>query len=177
LRPTASLAVTILNRPAVPGPVQVEFVEIKSVIAAHSRAVLSNETIDIESSDEATLARWFADKFSFPVMIPRLSNLSKPGFRLRGGRIDYLQDRPAPTLALTSRGHPISLYVIPSKDTDAVAVRGNRNGYNVIGWADSDFAYFAASDIKRDELDALQDECSEAGTPQGRSLLPGKQLS
>jgi adenylate cyclase len=159
LRPTSSLAVTILNKPAVPGPVQVEFVEIKSVIAAHARAVLSNEIAEVESADAAVVTHWFAQKFAAPVKVP---HFSKPGFSLCGGRVDYLLDRPVPTVVLARQGRPVSLFVIPSTDTDAFAVRGNRNGYNVVGWADSDFAYFAASDIDRDELDALQDEYAEA---------------
>ena len=36
-RPTASLTVTVLHKPRVPGPLQVDFVEIKSVTAAHAR--------------------------------------------------------------------------------------------------------------------------------------------
>jgi len=163
LRPTASLAVTILNKPAVRGPVQVEFVEIKSVVTAHARSVLSDETTEIDSSDAAEVERWFAEKFKYPVPVP---NLSKAGLSLRGGRVDYLEDRPVPTVALTRGGHPISLYVIPSDDTDAFAVRGNRNGYNVVGWANSDFAYLAASDIDRNVLDALQDSFGDLQTPQ-----------
>jgi ferredoxin len=157
LRPSARVTVTILNRPAVPGPVQVEFVEIKAVIAAHARAILSSETADIRGGDSKTLANWFAGKVGYPVTIP---DLAPHCFSLQGGRIDYLQDRPVATLALDRDEHPISLFVMPSNDAEAVAVRGNRNGYSVVGWADADFAYFAASDLDRKVLDALQDAVS-----------------
>lgn len=162
LRPTASLGVTILNKPAVSGPVQVEFVEIKSVVTAHARSVLSDETTEIESTDAAEIERWFADIFRYQVPVP---DLSKAGILLSGGRVDYLQDRPVPTVALTRGGHPISLYIIRSDETDAFAVRGNRNGYNVVGWANSDFAYLAASDVDRNVLDALQDHFGDLSTP------------
>ena len=57
LRPTASLTVTILHHPAVPGPMQVDFVEIKSVVAAHARAVLGNETVDNRERRSASARR------------------------------------------------------------------------------------------------------------------------
>jgi ferredoxin len=160
LRPCAPLTVTILNRPAVPGPFQVEFIEVKSVVAAHARAVLANEIAEIETADPVTVARWFTGKFPFPIIVP---NLSPAGFSLRGARVDYLQDRPVPALVFARNGQTISLYLVPSKDSDAFAVRGNRTGYSVIGWSDADFAYFAASDIDRRVLDALQDACRDAG--------------
>lgn len=163
LRPTAALDVTILNKPAVRGPVQVEFVEIKSVVSAHARSVLSEETTEIESADAAAVERWFAEVFKQQVPVP---DLSKSGILLSGGRVDYLLDRPVPTVALRRGEHPISLYILPSQDTEAFAVRGNRNGYNVVGWASSDFAYLAASDIDRDVLDALQDHFSDLSTPE-----------
>jgi anti-sigma factor RsiW len=162
------MAVTILNKAAVRGPVQVEFVEIKSVVTAHARSVLSDETTEIGSSDAAQVERWFKERLGYRVPVP---NLSKAGILLCGGRVDYLEDRPVPTIALSRGKHPISLYVIRSDDTDAFAVRGKRNGYSVVGWANSDFAYLAASDIDRNVLDALQDQFGDVKGPLVRKEL------
>jgi ferredoxin len=169
MRPAASLTVTILNRPAVPGPVQVEFVEIRAVIAAHARAILRCEAADMRSADGKTLASWFASKVGYAVRVP---DLARHCFSLHGGRIDYLQDRPVATLALDRDEHPISLFVMPSNDVEAVAVRGNRHGYSVVGWADADFAYFAASDLDREVLDALQDAVSTANASSPVDVAP-----
>jgi adenylate cyclase len=154
LRPTAPITVTILHRPAVPGPVQVEFVEIKAVVAAHARAILGHETVDIRTADRDALTSWFADKVGYAVTVP---DLAPHRVALHGARIDYLQHRPVAALALDQDEHAISLYVMPSNDAEAVAVRGNRNGYSVVGWADADCTYFAASDLDRNALDGLQD--------------------
>jgi ferredoxin len=160
LRPKAPVTVTVLNKPAVPGPVQVEFIEVKSVVSSHARAILSDETVDLEEKDPAAVARWFASKINYRVPVPDLG----ARFPLRGGRVDYLQDRPVATLSYGRDLHAISVYVLPAKDADAFAVRGNRNGYSVIGWADPDFAYFAASDLDRKILDELQDAYGAANT-------------
>lgn len=156
LRPTAPLAVTILNRPAVPGPFQVDFVEIKTVVAAHARAILSNEISEIETADPAAIVRWFEKQGNFKIVVP---DLAGKGFALRGGRVDYLQERAVATLVVGRDDHAISLCLMPSNGTDAMAVRGNRGGYSVVGWSDDDFAYFAASDLGKEVLDALQDAC------------------
>jgi len=166
LRPRAPLTVTILNRPAVPGPVQTEFVEVKSVVTAHARAVLGNETVDIESHDPADLAHWFVGKIQYPVVVP---DLRDHRFSLNGGRIDYLEDRAVATLAVDRDESTISLYIMPQ--SDAEAVRGNRNGYSVVGWEDVGLAYFAVSDLDRKVLDELQDTVNEANERR-RTMLP-----
>jgi ferredoxin len=167
LRPTAPMTVTILNRPAVPGPVQVEFIEIKSVVAAHARAVLQDETVDMQSNDPAELTRWFAGKVRYDVTVP---DLNSHRFLLRGGRIDYLENRPVATLAFGQDERTISLYIMPT--SDAEAVRGNRNGYSVVGWGDADLAYFAASDLDRKILDELQDAIGEINQRQNAGVKP-----
>jgi adenylate cyclase len=158
-RPTGSLTVTVLHKPRVPGPMQVDFVEIRSVTAAHARAILGDDVTEIENADPTAITRWFSDKFAYPVVAPILSS---HGFLLRGARMDYLHDRQVPALVYSRGSHLISLYLIPSTDFESFAVRGNRGGYSVVGWADSNFAYFATSDIDRNVLDVLQDSLSAA---------------
>ena len=63
---------------------------------------------------------------------------------------------------------------MPSSNSESFAVRGNRGGYCVVGWANSNFAYFAASDIDRNVLDALQDSLSEAV---GSRVVTAEELS
>jgi adenylate cyclase len=172
-RPRFPLAVTILNKPAVPGPVQVEFVEVKSVVAAHARAILGDEVAEIEATDPAAVADWIHKQFGYDIPVP---DLSAADFLLRGARVDYLEGRPVPTLVFCRDTHPISLYVVPLQETEAFAVRGFRNGYSVVGWADADFAYWAAADIDREILDALQDACSGIAAPIGRRMVSAEQI-
>jgi ferredoxin len=157
VRPASAVTVSVLNKPAVPGPVQVEFVEVKAVVAAHARAVLTNELVEKNGADAGALRQWFRGKVTYPLIV---QDLADRGFALRGGRIDYLQDRPVAALVFDTQDRPVSLFVVPSDDAEMMAVRGNRHGYNVIGWADAGYAYFAASTAERDALDQLQDAYS-----------------
>jgi adenylate cyclase len=162
VRPVSAVTVSILNKPAVPGPVQVEFIEVKAVVAAHARAVLTRELAEVNGSDADAIRQWFRGKVTYPLIV---RDVVSAGFALRGGRIDYLQDRPVAALLLDSAEQPVSLFVLPVNDADMVAVRGRRNGYNVVGWSDAGYAYFAASTIDSDALDKLQDAYSTKPEP------------
>ena len=43
---------------------------------------------------------------------------------------------------------------------DPLAVRGQRNGYHVLAWAEGDLAYVATSDLVPEQLDKLQESLS-----------------
>lgn len=165
VRPTAAVTVTILNRPAVPGPVQVEFVEIRACIAAHTRAVLSGETVDQASGDSAALTHWFANSLSYPLSVPALDGRR---FSLRGARIDYVDSQAVAVAALVCDDRWVSLYIAPPGD--AAAVRGTHNGYHVVGWEDAGLAYFAVSDLPNETLEELQDVVRDAAPAEREAL-------
>jgi ferredoxin len=151
LRPVAPISVTILNRPAVPGPVQVEFAEIKTVVSAHARAVLAREMTDITSDDPLVITRWFGRWIGYPIAVP---DLAASRFLLRGARIDKVVGEKTAALALEHEGHDVSLYMLPGSDTEAL--RGNRSGYSVLGWQSAGVAYVAVGDLAREVLETLQ---------------------
>ena len=161
LRPAAPIGVTILNRPAVPGPLQVEFAEIKTVVSAHAAALLGGQFTMIASDDPAAIARWFEGRLHYSFVVPRLA---PSRFSLRGARIDAVSGEGVAVLALEREGRAVSLYILPL--SDAEAVRGNRTGYSVLGWQGADVAYFAVSDMAREALEDLQDAVSAYRTDQ-----------
>jgi ferredoxin len=162
VRPTASLTVSIISRPATPGPPQADFVEIKDVVAAHVRAILSGQIVDVKSDDPAVVQKWAQAKVSYPFLV---SDLKSRGFLLAGGRLDYLADRPALALAYVHDDRPISVFVLPSGGFNALAVRGQRNGYHVLAWTNADSAYFAVSDLDAGDLDRMEDAFSPESIP------------
>jgi adenylate cyclase len=161
LRPSSSLTVSIISHPATPGPVRAEFVEVKEVVATHVRAVLADQLVDLASDDPAEVSRWFRGKVS---AAPEVPDLSPHGFELAGGRLDYLLDRPAAALVYRRRQRPLTLFVLPDPLSDALAVRGQRNGYRVRAWGAEGLAYFAVSDLGAEELDRLEAALSVVAT-------------
>jgi ferredoxin len=162
IRPTASLTVEILVRSEPPAFDPVEFFELKDLVAAHVRAIESAALVDVAAGDTERLAAWPDG---------RLDTLmsAAPGsrFKFLGVRADYLRDRPASALAYQRSEHIVSLFVLPARQHDAVAISGARSGYNVRGWSDGRNMFYAVSDLGRGELEKLEEWLQERST--GRS--------
>jgi ferredoxin len=169
VRPTSSLTVAIVAPPATPGPIRVDFIEIKEVVAAHVRAILAGELVDLASSDPSAIARWAQGKVTYPLTI---RDLGPQGFTLMGGRLDYLLNRPAAALVYARGERPITVFALPRGDSDALAIRGQRNGYHVLAWADAGIGYFATSDLAPEELDRLEVLLTSVEAHSTSSLLP-----
>jgi adenylate cyclase len=159
IHPTAPLTVSVLLRPDTALPSVLDFLEVKEVAAAHVRAVSGVGMVDKKSARSGELGSWFNSKVAYRVQVV---DLGPQGFPLLGGRLDYLLDKPVATLVYGREDHPISLFVLPAQAGDPIAVRGTKHGYNVVGWSDGAFAYFAASDLARSELDKLEDVMAKA---------------
>ena len=155
LRPTSPVTVEVLFRPEELAPIPVEFTEVKEVASAHLRAMLADELVDMPGTDAGALAPWLDGHIHYAVP---LGKLSAEGFSMLGARVDYLNNRPVLALAYRVRQHPLSLFVLPIKGGDAVAVSGFKDGCNVVGWSDRRFAYFAASEAGHEDLERLEEE-------------------
>jgi len=167
IRPTAPITVNVLLRPDTAIPSVLDFLEVKEVAAAHVRAVAGAGMVDKEAAAPAELGSWFNSKVAYRVDV---DDLGGHGFPLIGARLDYLLDKPVATLVYGRENHPISLFVFPAKAGDPMAVRGTKHGYNVVGWSDGVFAYFAASDLARSELDRLEEVMAKARNANNSSL-------
>ena len=122
----------------------------QSVLTAHVRDLMSEEFPKVASSDSHTVKPWFAGKLDYS---PPVLDLKSSGFPLVSGRIDYLRGRPVAGLEYAGGRHKISLYVLPARDASAVqATDESLNGYNVIGWQQAGFNYWAVSDMNASAL-------------------------
>src|SRR5262249_37265745 len=103
-----------------------------------------------------TVKPWLDAKLDFA---PPVIDLSSEGFPLIGGRLDYLDNRPVAALIYQKRGHFINLFIWPvasgsAKTTNSV----RRQGYQLLHWADSDFNYWAVSDVNANDLQAFKQQ-------------------
>jgi anti-sigma factor RsiW len=120
-----------------------------AVVAAHMRALMSTQPIDVASSDRHTVKPWFNGRIP---EAPRVVDLAPEGFALVGGRIDVVGRVPVPTLVYRVRQHLISLSAVP--DGQGLATpQGQIAGYNVLSWIDNGIAYWAVSDLGASDLD------------------------
>src|SRR5438034_3255821 len=124
------------------------------LIASHVRSLMANHLTDVASSDQHTVKPWLDAKLDFA---PSVVDLSQQGFPLIGGRLDYLDNRPVAALVYQRRKHFINLFVWPAGPGAEKAMNTiSRQGYHLLHWLDSEFNYWAVSDISEKELQEFQ---------------------
>ncbi|HEX9422633.1 MAG TPA: anti-sigma factor [Pyrinomonadaceae bacterium] len=132
------------------------------LIASHVRSLMANHLTDVGSSDQHTVKPWLDSKLDFA---PPVVDLSSEGFPLIGGRLDYLDNRPVAALVYERRKHFINLFVWPAASDEAKAPKTiTRQGYQLLHWTDSDFDYWAVSDVNVNDLQLFKQQF-ETRTP------------
>src|SRR5437879_12314436 len=124
------------------------------LIASHALSLMANHLTDVASSDQHTVKPWLDAKLDFA---PPVVDLSSEGFPLIGGRLDYLNNRTVAALVYQRRKHFINLFVWPAApDATGTPKTITRQGYQLLHWTDSDFHYWAVSDVNDKDLQAFK---------------------
>jgi len=128
----------------------------REVVANHVRSLMLDEHLyDVKSSDQHTVKPWFHGKVDFA---PTVHDFAADGFALAGGRLDYLDDRPAAALIYHRRKHVINLFIWPSPPSWNEGPHAlTQQGYNLLHWSRDGLTYWAVSDLNARELRTFAD--------------------
>jgi anti-sigma factor RsiW len=129
-------------------------------VSSHIRSLEAGHLTDVASTDQHTVKPWFAGKLDFA---PPVFDLAAAGFPLIGGRLEYLDGRPAAALVFQRRKHAINLFVWPSGSSSMSTRQTSRDGYNAVSWSQGSFNFVAVSEIPAAELAQFADEYGRLG--------------
>jgi mycothiol system anti-sigma-R factor len=126
------------------------------LVASHVRSLMASHLTDVASSDQHTVKPWLDAKLDFAAPVV---DLSAEGFPLIGGRLDYLDNHSVAALVYQRRKHFINLFVWPTTSNEPKAPKTiKREGYQLLHWADSDFNYWAVSDVNASDLQLFKQQ-------------------
>ena len=153
LTTAAALAAAVLFgaslAPALRAPSATERL-VAEVTAGHARSLLADHLFDVASTDRHTVKPWFQGRVDFSPPVP---DLKDHGFPLAGGRVEFLDGRPAAALVYHRRQHVINLFVWPAAGgRDEGLEPLSCRGYNLSHWTGLGLTFWAVSDLNADEL-------------------------
>jgi len=127
----------------------------EEVISGHVRSLLATHLLDVASSDQHTVKPWFDGKLKFS---PPVQDFTDRGFRLIGGRLDYLAGREVAALVYQRYKHFLNLFIWPSEPGRGLGAESfAMDGYNVLHWNRDGFEFWAVSDVNAGDLKAFAD--------------------
>jgi anti-sigma factor RsiW len=123
---------------------------LSEAVSAHLRSLQPERLTDVISSDQHTVKPWFNGRID---LAPPVFDLTVQGFRLIGGRLDYIDGKPVAAIVYRRREHVINLFVMQGTGATAPAPRlESFQGFNILRWSDQGLSLLAVSDLNQDEL-------------------------
>ena len=121
---------------------------LDELLNAHERSLMPAHLIDVVSTDKHTVKPWFAGHAD---VSPAVADFEAQGYKLIGGRADYLDHQRSAVVVYQHGSHVINVFSW-SGSGPSLPDSVTRNGYHFISWAAGDLKYCAVSDTARDEL-------------------------
>jgi anti-sigma factor RsiW len=118
-------------------------------VATHVRATLTNQLIQVASSDQHTVKPWLSARLDYS---PPVEDLASEGFTLIGGRLDTLKQHTIATLVYRYRLHTIDVFVRPQSAHLSPPKQRTVHGFNVAHADGSGMDWLAVSDVSADLL-------------------------
>jgi len=132
---------------------------LNDLVSAHVRSLMPAHLIDVVSTDKHTVKPWFAGHAD---VSPVVADFDAQGYKLIGGRADYLDHQRSAVVVYQHGAHSINVFswagaghYLPANTT--------RNGYHLAFWRQGDIQYCAVSDTGWDELLGLVRLLSDLG--------------
>ena len=124
---------------------------LDELVSAHVRSLMPAHLIDVVSTDKHTVKPWFAGHAD---VSPVVADFEPQGYRLVGGRVDYLDHQRSAVVVYQHGAHVINVFSWAG-NARTLPDNATRSGYHLIFWRAGDLEYCAVSDTGWDELQGL----------------------
>ncbi len=121
---------------------------LDELVSAHVRSLMPSHLIDVVSTDKHTVKPWFAGHAD---VSPVVADFEPQGYRLIGGRVDYLEHQRSAVVVYQHGAHVINVFSWAGHE-GALPADVTRSGYHLAFWKAGDLEYCAVSDTGWDEL-------------------------
>jgi anti-sigma factor RsiW len=121
---------------------------LDQLVSAHVRSLMPSHLIDVVSTDKHTVKPWFAGHAD---VSPVVADFEAQGYRLIGGRVDYLEHQRAAVVVYQHGAHVINVFGWAGHER-GLPTDVTRSGYHLAFWKAGDLEYCAVSDTGWDEL-------------------------
>ncbi len=126
---------------------------LDEAVAAHARSLQPGHAVDVISTDQHTVKPWFEGKVGFAVPV---RDYAAQGFTLAGGRLDYLDGRPAAAIVYRHGKHLLNLFVLDARGArDAPPSRSDLSGFCCWRWVSGGLRYVLVGDVSEPEMGAF----------------------
>jgi len=124
---------------------------LDDLVTAHVRSLMSSHLIDVVSTDQHTVKPWFAGHTD---VSPVVADFAQQGYRLMGGRADYVDHQRSAVVVYQHGPHVINVFTWAASQ-HTLPKNTTRNGYHLACWKAGDLEYCAVSDTGWEELFGL----------------------
>jgi len=118
------------------------------LVSAHVRSLMPAHLIDVVSTDKHTVKPWFAGHAD---VSPAVADFEAQGYRLIGGRADYIDHQRSAVVVYQHGAHVINVFTWAAMGAGSPS-NTTRSGYHLAFWQQGDIQYCAVSDTGWDEL-------------------------
>jgi anti-sigma factor RsiW len=124
---------------------------ITDITNAHLRSLASEHLIDVVSTDRHTVKPWLA---AHADLSPPVADFSRQGFKLIGGRVDFLEGVRAAVTVYRHGAHIVNVFAWANY-SEELPDFATRNGYHIVFWRSGNLTFCAISDTSIDDILAL----------------------
>lgn len=124
---------------------------VDAIVSAHVNSLLATHLIDVVSTDQHTVKPWFAGHTD---VSPVVADFEPQGYKLVGGRVDYVEHQRAAVVVYRHGLHVINVFTWSAAGRPLPG-QLTRNGYHLAFWRMGDLEYCAVSDTAWEELRGL----------------------